>query len=129
MYKNTLYVPEVEINLNPGVYVFDSEPATGKTRLCKHLKLLRAYGEPVASLTYNDILTGMDMTSVFNPGNVVIMLDRYTMYSNLGHDLMNAMRNESIILVDCKDGFIEGCDTEDCCIEMTENKIKVFCEY
>lgn len=47
MYINKEYKPEISIALDNGIYVFDSESATGKTWLCKHLKKLKAYGEPV----------------------------------------------------------------------------------
>lgn len=124
MYKNSEYRPNINIDLNNGVYIFDSESATGKTYLCKHLKNLRAYGEPVASFTYNDILIGNKIEDTFK-NYKVIMLDRYDLYNEMGHCLMEKYRDKSIILVDCKKGFIKDIDSELCFISLTENNIEV----
>ena len=125
MYMNTEYNPNVIINLNNGIYIFDNEPATGKTRLCKHLKKLKAYGEPVDSFTYNDLLRGDKLDTVLIPDNKVILLDRYDMYRNDGHDLINECAKDSIILIACNTPFIGSLYSEICYIEMTEDSIEV----
>lgn len=124
MYKNNEYRPNINIDLDNGIYVFESESATGKTYLCKHLKKLRAYGEPVASFTYNDILLGNSIESVFKNCKLVV-LDRYDLYKEVGHDLMRMYKDKAIILIDCKLGFIEGIDSETCFIDLTKNNIEV----
>lgn len=124
MYKNSLYRPNINVELDNGIYIFDSESATGKTYLCKQLKKLRAYGESVISITYNNILTGFKLDDMQEQYKV-IMLDRYDLYRNIGHKLLERFKNKSIILIDCKLGYIEGLDSEICFIELTNNSIEV----
>lgn len=126
MYVNAEYNPTVNINLENGIYTFDAESATGKTRLCKHLKTLNAYGEPVDSFTYNDLLRGDTLNNVLNSKNKVIMLDRYDLYKNEGHELINQCAENSIILIDCKSAFPGSSDSQDCFIEMAENSLEVY---
>lgn len=125
MYMNTDYNPSITINLDNGIYIFNNESATGKTRLCKRLKDLKAYGEPVDSFTYNDLLRGIRLDSVLTPVNKVILLDRYDLYKTEGYDLINKCADNSIILIDCKTPFMGSLDIEDCFIEMGEDSIVV----
>ncbi len=126
MYINDEYNPTVKINLENGIYTFDAESATGKTRLCKHLKKLKAYGELVDSFTYDDLLRGDTLDKVLRAENKVIMLDRYDLYKSEGHELINRCAEHSIILIDCKSPFLGSPESEDCCITMTENWLEVF---
>lgn len=125
MYKNTEYNPNVNIQLENGIYIFYAESATGKTRLYKHLKNLKAYGEPVDSFTYNDLLIGDKIENVLKTTNKVILLDRYSLYRDIGHELINKCANSSIILIDCKPVFTGSINSEDCFIEITDNGIEV----
>ena len=86
----------INILLDNGIYVFDAESATGKTWLCKQLKKLKAYGEPVDAVTYNDLLAGMRLENVVKPQNKVVMLDRYDMYREDGYELINECAATSI---------------------------------
>lgn len=124
MYKNEEYRPIINIDLDKGVYIFDSESATGKTYLCKQLKKLQAYGEPVISFTYDDILRRTNLNDI-DKQYEVIMLDRYDLYREEGQGLINKFKDESIILVDCKIGYIDNIDSEICYIELTDNNIEV----
>lgn len=45
MYSNNKYDVEIRIDLENGVYVFDEDSATGKTRLCKQLNELQKLGK------------------------------------------------------------------------------------
>lgn len=125
MYVMDKYTPIVNIELENGIYVFDSESATGKTRLCKLLKNWKAYGEPVDAYTYNDFLKGYALNSVLTPNNKVILLDRYDLYKNEGHELINMCASKSVVLIDCKTPFLGGIDDKTCFIDMTEDKIEV----
>lgn len=125
MYTNNEYRTHVNIPLNNGIYIFDDETATGKTRLCKYLKKLRAYGEPVNSLTYNDILSGTTIESIFEPNIKLVMLDRYDMYNNRGHEIIKKMKDSCIILIDCKKSFKVTDDYEDCFMHMTSSSLEV----
>lgn len=125
MYVITKYNPEIHINLENGIYIFDNESATGKTRLSKFLKKLKAYGEPVDSFTYDDLLRGESLAKVLIPENKVILLDRYDLYKEKGHDLINRCAADSIILIDCKAPFLGSTEDQCCFINMMEDKIEV----
>lgn len=125
MYVITKYSPEIYIELENGIYIFDNESATGKTRLSKFFKKLKAYGEPVDSFTYDDLLRGESLEKVLHSANRVILLDRYDLYKEKGHDLINACARDSIILIDCKTAFRGSTEDQSCFINMTEDKIEV----
>ena len=86
----------INILLDNGIYVFDAESAIGKTWLCKQLKKLKAYGETVDAVTYNDLLAGMRLENVVKPQNKVVRLDRYDMYREDGYELINECAATSI---------------------------------
>lgn len=126
MYKNDRYRTKINIALNNGIYLFSHESATGKTRLAKELLKLQAYGEPVASYTYNDKLLGRKLEDLLIPHKYkVIMLDRYDMYEGDGAELINQCRDNTVILIDCKEGFQVTNEDEDCFIEMRPDWIGV----
>ena len=126
MFKLDKYSVKIAINLENGIYVFDNESATGKTRLCKLLKEYQAYGEAVASYTYNDKLLGHPISEVLNPSKFkVVILDRYDLYEGDGKELINECAKSMVILVDCKDKFTVTNDEEWCYICMECNKIEV----
>lgn len=128
MYKLDKYLTKISIQLENGIYIFDNISASGKTRLYKVLRECQAYGEPVASYTYNDKLLGLPIESVLMPNKYkVIMLDRYDMYEGDGASLILKCAENSIILIDCKGDFTvtnldEWCDIRltDCGIEVTQ---------
>lgn len=120
------YTTELEFNLSNGVYTFSNESATGKTWLSKLMDEYRAFGEPVASYTYNDKLKGIPIQTVLNPLKFkVVLLDRYDLYLGDGYDIINTCCKDCVILVDCKSNYkvnpIEGL----CEINIEPNKIKV----
>lgn len=127
MFEIDSYAVKIKINLENGIYVFDNESATGKTRLCKLLKEYQAYGEAVASYTYNDKLLGRSISEIFIPDKYkVILLDRYDLYEGEGRELINECAKNTIILVDCKDKFTVTNEEDWCSIDMTSNKIEVY---
>ena len=70
MYKtdsSNNYGTIIDINLENGIYIFDNQSATGKTRLCKALRDCQKYGEPVASYTYDDKLLGIPIENILIP--------------------------------------------------------------
>lgn len=120
------YFPKIYIDLQNGIYLFDNQSATGKTRLCKELRKNEKYGEPVASYSYDDYLLKIPISTVLNPDKYkVIMLDRYDMYNGAGADLIMECKDRCVILIDCKHtlNFSANCDF--CFIEMTESTIEV----
>lgn len=66
-YNGEQYYPHIEIDLEPGIYVFSKMSATGKTRLYKALVDVKRYRDTVA-YTYEIVRTlkiwMLDMTSV-----------------------------------------------------------------
>ena len=126
MYRTDKYNVELVFNMENGLYVFDNQSATGKTRLCKEIREHQKYGEPLASYTYDDFLLGIQIESVLIPGKYkVIMLDRYDMYEGVGAELIRECANDSIVLVDCKWNFTVSNEEEICFIKMEPYKIEV----
>lgn len=118
---------DINIELNNGIYIFDNQAATGKTRLCSLIKEHTRYSDnAVASAyTYNDKLDGYDISKVFKDEYKLIVLDRYDMYYGDGIEYIKKFRNKAIILIDCKQEF-NLCEYDEICfIEMTHDSIKV----
>ena len=126
MFRLDKYAVKIMINLENGIYVFDNESATGKTRLCKLLREYQAYGEKVASYTYNDKLLGVPINEVLEPTKYkVIMLDRYDLYEGYGKEFINKCASDAIILVDCKDKFTVTNEEDWCSIDLKPDRIEV----
>lgn len=126
MFKIDKYNVSVDIQLENGIYVFDNESGLGKTRLAKLFKKYQAYGEPVASYTYNDKLIGIDISNILKPNKFkVILLDRYDMYEGDGAELILKCAENAIILIDCKNDISVTADDEWCTIHMEKDKIEV----
>jgi len=113
--------------MNNGIYLFEDQSASGKTRLCKAMRMYQAYGEPVASFTYQDLQMGYPtIESVLDSDKYrVIMLDRYDMYEGLGADLIRKCAENSVVLIDCKYNFSVSNTDEICFISMTTDSIEV----
>ena len=54
MFSQVIDGIHVNINLEPGVYMFDDFSSTGKNYICKLLKKLRTFGYTVAGYNYDD---------------------------------------------------------------------------
>ncbi len=129
MYVSKSYVTQIKIDLPNGLWTFDSESATGKTRLFSCLRDLRLLGEPVVSFTYSDFALGFDLDTVLMSaprGTKVILLDRYDMYADKEHDAISEWAKHAIVLLDCKQGHSASADDNICFIEMTEDSIDVY---
>lgn len=122
------YKVKISIMLDNGVYLFDALSATGKSRLVKLLRKYESYGEKVATYTYEDYLRKVDISQIFNKGAKLVVIDRYDMYDGFGKlDIEKACKKEeSIILIDCKQDFRIDCEYSWCNLSMTEDKIEVF---
>lgn len=126
MYKNNKYNVFIDIELENGIYIFDENSATGKTRLCKELKEFQKMGEPVIGYTYGDNNLGINLEEVFKRINPkVLLLDRYDMYNGTFNNQILQWSNNTIILIDCKGDLEINYDVEWCTIEMTASKIEV----
>lgn len=126
MYNNTKYNVKISINLENGIYVFDNESATGKTRLYKELKEHTKLGESVFAYSYNDDKLGIDLDKILKSKDFkVILLDRYDMYNGSFSDILIDKSKSSIILIDCKNILNINYDADWCYIEMSSGKIEV----
>lgn len=126
MYRLNKYNVAINIELEPGIYVFDNQSATGKTRLAKLLSEYQAYGEPVVSYTYNDKLKGLSLGDFIKDKKYkVILLDRYDLYNGDYSEDIKKHAKESIVLIDCKSEVKNINDDEWCNIVMSEDSIEV----
>lgn len=125
MYKAYCDGVSINVELDNGVYLLSPMSAIGKTRLGKLLREIQyAYGD-ASYYTYGDKVIGFDMSKCVNSKYKVIMIDRYDMYNGDGKELIDACKNSSIVLIDCKrtPKFSIECDGAD--IVMSENEIVV----
>lgn len=126
MYKCDKYATKVNIELENGLYVFDDESATGKTRLCKLFKELQRLDEPVIGYTFNDDKLGIDLVSQINVKKPqVLVLDRYDMYKGTFDNYFTSWSKNMIVLIDCKGSLDINCVADWCCIEMKADEIEV----
>lgn len=126
MYYLDKYSVTIDIKLEPGIYVFDNQSATGKTRLAKLLSEYQAYKEPVVSYTYNDKLKGISLTDYLKGNEYkVILLDRYDLYNGDYAETIMQYSNEAVILIDCKSEVKNIADDDWCTIVMNQDRIEV----
>lgn len=119
------YSTTIDIKLDAGVYVFDNQSSTGKTRLYKELRECQKYGENVAAYSYDDKLLGINMDTVLDSKYKVILIDRYDMFLNEKIEKITELSDTSIILIDCKHDSYLNCDVEYCYINMEPYRIEV----
>ena len=94
---------KLDIELENGIYVFESESGVGKTYLAKVLKKYRTFNEPVASYSYDDFSMDVSLEELLANKFKVVVIDRYDMYSSKKlNDIIEKYRRDSTILVDCK---------------------------
>lgn len=123
-YNGRQYYPEINIELDNGIYVFSIESATGKTRLYKALKSVEQHGDVVA-YTYSDTITKLDLKTLVNEKTRVIILDRYDMYFNKFSDVMEEYKDKAIVLIDCKVSDKIAFDHTYAEVVMEKNKLTV----
>lgn len=118
---------KVNIDLDDGLYCFEMESATGKTRLYKRLKELQMQGEPVVSYSYNDYAYGMDLIKLLEMHSdaKVIMIDRYDMFKGLYKDIIVEKSKDCVVMVVYMANNYLDESEESCFIEMTANNITV----
>lgn len=123
-YNGRQYYPEINIELDNGIYVFSIESATGKTRLYKALKSVEQHGDVVA-YTYSDTITKLDLKTLVNENTRVIILDRYDMYFNKFADVIEEYKDKAIVLIDCKVNDKIAFDHTYAEVVMEKNKLTV----
>lgn len=98
-------MPEIIVNLGPGLYLFDGESGSGKTYLCNTVMKLYEAGLPVVGYTYQDYLKHVDLGSLIRERKPeLLVIDRYDQYMcDVG--IVNAIRSiidTAVVLVDVK---------------------------
>ncbi len=89
----------VRVNLEPGVYPFEAESATGKTRLYKYLESLSASGLNVAAYNYTSYRTGARVT----PSRPeLLIVDRLDMFCTDAFLRSLSVYTDAVILLDIK---------------------------
>lgn len=127
MFKITKYYPNVEILLNPGVYIFDIYSAIGKTYLYKVAEKYRHFGERISGYSYSEYLDNIPMKSrLDNSKYDVCIIDRYDMYYREGiSEIQQFVKNGGIVLVATQKGVIPPNQSETCYIEFNNTVIRV----
>lgn len=107
-YCNRILGMDIEIDLEPGIYVLDFFSGTGKSYLCKCLKALRVAGEPLDGYTYTDMIhnPSLGLVGYLNEGELgevkVLMIDRYDLYRDKFEAEIEALSHRCVVLIDCK---------------------------
>lgn len=115
---------DVSIDLPFGVYLMDRDASTGKTYLNKCLKEAWLSGESVDGYTYNDLLRGITLADYIKSRKLnCLMLDRYDMYKDKFHDIIENLRYTCIVLIDCKGEL--NIDYDFCSMILSNHSIKV----
>lgn len=93
-------------NVDRGVYCFEPESATGKTRLYQLVKLLKQRGLNVDGYSYASFLDGVSASSV-DRDIVLFVVDRYDMYPNTINELIEELSETALVVIDSKlDGLL-----------------------
>lgn len=106
MFKQIVDGIHININLEPGVYVFGDLSSTGKTYLCKLLKKLRTFGYPVDGYTYDDYLRKISLKQLVGEidGKIqYLLIDRYDMYKNEFLDYIEELSKYCVVMIDSKE--------------------------
>lgn len=115
----------IRIQLNNGVYVFDSESATGKTYLWSMLKGLTSRDD-IMCISYPEAKMIKSLYDVDGIENVhLIFLDRYDMYSPKYNQEIEQLASHCSILLDCKQCENYEGQVEYCTIKMTRHSLEV----
>lgn len=111
------------INLQSGVYAFDSSSAIGKTLL---LKMIKSLGETdKIAITYHDMLLGIDLNRITERKPKLLLLDRFDLYDENAFVLEKLKNTDSIVLVDYKTQR-HFCDFDDTCfVDITKDSVEV----
>ncbi len=114
---------KVCIDLEPGLYHFHPDSATGKTLL---LKMVKSLGEKdKAAITYHDLMLGVDLAKVIAQKPKLLILDRFDLYDEDAPLLERLKTADCITLVDYKTER-RFCDFDDTCfVTLGKNQLEV----
>lgn len=116
---------DIRIQLNNGVYVFDSESATGKTYLWSMLRGLTSRND-IMCISYPEAKMIKSLYSIDDIENVrLVFLDRYDMYSPKYSHEIKQLASHCSILLDCKQCENYEGPVEYCTLKMTRDSLEV----
>lgn len=118
--------PKIQINVENGVYRFDNKSGTGKSYICKILSAITTRKDFLCLDASNYDLVHSLKDVHKNRSLKVIILDRYDLYINEFKEQIEDLRDEVIILIDCKHPNKLAFETGYCGIDFTEDKLEVF---
>lgn len=92
----------LKIDLEAGIYAFESESCIGKTRLYSLIKSREIYTNEISALTFNDIHNNEDIIRKLLDKEEckTVFLDRYDLYNYI--DYLHEYKTTKVILIDCK---------------------------
>ena len=126
IYENNNIIPAIRIAFECGIHTFQNESSTGKSWLAEQLQILHRMGEPVMSITYNDVLDGViERKLEISKECKIIMFDRYDMYNGEYLEEMKLLAKNAMLLVDCKYGIVHLLEELSCEIQCSKDLIEV----
>lgn len=114
---------KVSINLEPGLYNFHPDSATGKTLL---VKMVKSIGEKdMVAITYHDIIMGIDLNKIISGNPKLLILDRFDLYDEESVKLEALRDADCVTIVDYKTER-RFCDFDDTCfVTLDRNQLEV----
>lgn len=99
-------------DVDKGIYLFKPESATGKTMMCRNIKLLRERDIAVRYFTYRDYIDQKPVSVI--PDNLILfVVDRYDRYvNNELNDKIRAVSQNDLVLIDLKQEVPYNCKLE-----------------
>lgn len=125
MFEITKYYPNIQVELEPGIYRLNPDSGQGKTWLAAVLAQYCSFGEPVNSYSYTDYKRGLSLDAVLNKDNLkLLVVDRYDMLPpELSEQLDEA--EDIIILLACRQGYSGKRRAYSCNLQLEENLFKI----
>ena len=123
--KPSIYI---KVDADIGLYLFECEAATGKTRLYKELIKTDAVRSNIAAFSYNDYVRGFRLSEIVHEETKLVLIDRYDMFRSDEIDsLLNEYAKSRTVLVDLKRyDKAKLVVTGDAIIEMDKTSIVVY---
>lgn len=106
----------------PGIYRLKEMSATGKTYLCKSLKMLRTIGYPVNGYDYYDFLEEKPIEKFIRDKVKLVVIDRYDMYNGKLKAYLPELAKNCVVLIDCKSTPIVGTHSKIASITFNKNE-------
>lgn len=114
---------QLDLNLENGVYVFDSEASTGKTYLLSLIQNSVSTPEYMG-ITYRDVIKlEVDLPRLVEKNNpVLLVIDRYDMYAGKYDTYIKEWAKRMIVLVDAKQWRLSICPVQGCFIRLCSSE-------